>query len=74
MCIATSPDIFQDCMNELFEGFEFVHMYIDDLLVITKGTYMDHLEKLNQVLNKLHEANLQVNIQIFFSQNKTMNI
>ena len=66
MGIATSLDIFQDCMNELFEGFKFVHAYLDDLLVITKGTYMDHLEKLNQVLNKLREANLQVNIKKSF--------
>ena len=53
-------------MNQLFHGLEYVRAHIDDLLVITKGTYEDHLEKLDTVLEKLRKANLQVNLNKFF--------
>merc|ERR1739846_298191 len=43
------------------EDLEFVRTYIDDLLVITKGDFTDHLEKLDQVLHRLNEAGLKVN-------------
>ena len=31
--ITNSPDIFQHKMNDLFHGFEFIHVYIDKLLI-----------------------------------------
>ena len=43
------------------EALEYVRAYIDDLLVITRGTLEDHLEKLREVLRRLHEAGLKVN-------------
>ena len=49
MGLCNSPDIFQEKMNELFNGLDFVRAYIDDLLCLTKGTFEDHLEKLEQV-------------------------
>ena len=36
MGVVYSPDIFQQNMNNLFHGFEFIHSYIDDLLILTK--------------------------------------
>jgi hypothetical protein len=33
-------------MNELFIGMDEVRAYIDDLLLITSGTYEEHLAKL----------------------------
>jgi hypothetical protein len=48
-------------MAELFDGFENVRAYIDDLLVLTKGDYDDHLEKLERVFQRLQEAGLKVN-------------
>ena len=36
-------------------------MYIDDLLTITKGDFTDHLNKLEEVLRRLLQANLRVN-------------
>ena len=60
---------FQEKMNELFAGFEEVMAYIDDLLLIRKGTYEEHLEKLDKVLNKLEKAGLKVNMnKSFFAQ------
>jgi hypothetical protein len=56
-------------MNELFAGFEEVMAYIDDLLLITKGTYEEYLEKLDRVLKKLEKAGLKVNMnKSFFAQ------
>ena len=44
------------------EILEYVRVYLDDLLTITKGTYKDHLTKLHNVLICLRDANLCVNI------------
>jgi RNase H-like domain found in reverse transcriptase/Integrase zinc binding domain/Reverse transcriptase (RNA-dependent DNA polymerase) len=38
-----------------------VRTYIDDLLCLTKGSFEDHLEKLERVLHRLQEAGLKVN-------------
>ena len=48
-------------MNELFLGFNYVQAYIDDLLVITKGQYNDHLTHLDRVLEELEQAGLKIN-------------
>ena len=40
------------------EALEYVRAYIDDLLVITRGSLEDHLEKLGEVLRRLREAGL----------------
>ena len=61
MGLCNSPDIFQENMNQLFEGFDYVREYIDDLLVTTNGSLDDHLEKLGTVLDKLQKAGLKVN-------------
>jgi len=54
-------------MMDLMEALEYVRAYIDDLLVITRGTLEDHLEKLGEVLRRLREAGLKVNAaKLFF--------
>ncbi len=58
---AGSADIFQAEMMDLMEALEYVRAYIDDLLVITRGTLEDHLDKLREVLRRLHDAGLKVN-------------
>jgi hypothetical protein len=58
---AGSADIFQAEMMDLVESLEYVGAYIDDLLVITKGTLEDHLENLREVLRRLRDAGLKVN-------------
>ena len=40
---------------------EYVRACIDDLLVTTKGSFEDHLQKLERVLARLQEARLKVN-------------
>ena len=61
MGYAGSADIFQAEMMNLMEGLEYVRAYIDDLLVITRGSLEDHLEKLREVLRRLRDAGLKVN-------------
>ena len=47
-------------------GLEFVRAYIDDLLVISKGNWEDHLDKLETVLERLKQAGLKVNAKKSF--------
>jgi len=61
MGLCNSPDIFQEKMSNLMLELEYVRAYIDDLLVTTKGSFADHLVKLEAVLAKLEEAGLKVN-------------
>ena len=40
--------------------FDNVHAYIDDLLVITKGSFKEHLNRLDTVLQKLVTSGLKI--------------
>ena len=61
MGLCNSPDIFQEKMSELMAGLEFCRAYIDDLLVVSKGNFEQHLDHLEQSLTRLSEAGLKVN-------------
>jgi hypothetical protein len=62
MGLSVSPYIFQGKMSELMTGLDFARAYLDDLLIISTETGFDkHLEKLEQVLNRLSEAGLKIN-------------
>lgn len=61
MGLCNSPDIFQEHMSGLMQNLEYVKAYIDDVALLTSGTWMDHLEKLDTVLTRLEEAGLKVN-------------
>ena len=47
----------------MFRAFEFIQSYINDLLIITKGDWSDHLEKLGKILQKLKDNGLKFNIE-----------
>ena len=47
-------------------GLEYIRVYIDDLLCISTTTLDDHLDKLRQVLIRLKDAGLKVNIEKSF--------
>ena len=71
MGVANSPDIFQQKINDLFHGFEFIRAYIDDWLILTKRDCMYHVHNLELTLNKLKEIGLKCNIEnSFFGQTK----
>ncbi len=62
-----SADIFQAQMMDLMASLDYVQAYIDDLLIITRGTMDDHLSKVEMVLAKLCNAGLKVNAaKLFF--------
>ncbi len=63
MGIAGSPDIFQSKMSELMEDLEYVQAYLDNLLCISRSSLEDHLKKLKEVLRRLRNAGLKVNVQ-----------
>ena len=66
MGLSNSPDIFQEKMGTLFEDLQYVRVYIDDLLVLTKGTFDEHLDQLATVLERLRNAGLKVNAKKSF--------
>ena len=69
MGLANSPVIFQEKLGDLFTDLEKVRAYIDNLLVLTKGNWEDHLSELDKVLTRLTKAGLRVNIKNPFSVN-----
>ena len=46
MGFSNSPDIFQQKINDIFNGFEFIPEYIDELLILTKVDWVDNVQKL----------------------------
>ena len=50
-------------MNEMSCGFECIRAYINDLLIITKGDWSDHLENLGLKLQNLKYNGLKCNIE-----------
>ncbi len=61
MGLCNSPDIFQEKVSELMEGLQFMQTYIDDLLVITNGSFEDHINKLDSVLEHVESSGLKIN-------------
>jgi RNase H-like domain found in reverse transcriptase/Reverse transcriptase (RNA-dependent DNA polymerase)/Integrase zinc binding domain len=61
MGLCNSPDIFQEKMSNLMDDLEFCRAYIDDILVITKDSWEQHLVHLQTVFTRLQQAGLKVN-------------
>ena len=60
MRLCNSPDIFQDKLNEPFNGLEYLRAYIADHLIISNGNCEDHLNKVKIVANKLKAAGFKI--------------
>ena len=58
-----SPDIFQYAMQTMFGDIEGVIIYIDDILLITKGTFDEHIALLRKVLDRCRTSKLLVNLR-----------
>ena len=71
MGLCNSPDKFQEKMNELFNGLEYVRTYIDDLLTISNKSFRHHINKLDKVLNKLNQKGFKGNVEkSYFARNE----
>ena len=53
-------------MNDLFHGFGFIHAYKYDILILTKVDWIDHVQKLESMLNKRNEKGPKCNVEKFF--------
>ncbi len=56
-----SADIFQAQIMDLMASLKFVRACMDDLLIITRGILDEHLQKMETVLTRLHNARLKIN-------------
>ena len=63
MGVNVSPDIFQEKMSNLMSGLEFVHTYLDDLLIISNLTFEDHLCQLQIVFWRLRRVGPNINAE-----------
>ena len=69
MGVFNSPDILQENISELFDGFDMVRAYIDDVLFIAKNNFEDHIKALERVLQRPAEAVLKLSAEkSFFGQ------
>ena len=44
--VSDSPKIFQQKMNNVFLVFESIHVYMDNRLILPKGYWIDHVQKM----------------------------
>ena len=68
MGVANSTDIFQQKMNNLFHGFEFICAYIDVLLILTKRYLTYTVQKLELTLIRMKEKDLNLILKILSSE------
>lgn len=69
MGICVAGDVFQERMNELLGHLPFVRCYIDDILIITKGSWEEHCQAIDTVCKLLAVNGLKVNaMKSFFGQ------
>ena len=66
MGVCNSPNIFQEKISELFEGFDTVRTFLDNVIFITSKYFTDHLKALEKVLQKLAELGLKLNAENSF--------
>ena len=74
MGIDNPPDILQQNMNDLYHGFELIHAYIYDLLILTKGDWTDYVHKSESTLTKLKENELNIILKSLSSDRSKWNI
>jgi hypothetical protein len=53
-------------MMEVVGDLDFARAYIDDILIISNGTFEDHMAKLDQVLARLEQAGFRANVRKCF--------
>ena len=61
MGVNVSPDVFEEKMSNLMQDLEYVRTYLDDLLVISNGSFEEHLHQLGKVLQRLRRAGVLQN-------------
>ena len=57
------PATFQKTIDKTLEGINSKFAFLDDILVITKGSLNKHENELSEILEKLDKENLAINLQ-----------
>ena len=60
MGLCNSPNIFQEKIPELIVSLDTVRVYIDDLLHVAKGSWIEHITFLEDMFTHLQKAGLKV--------------
>ena len=63
MGIVISQDVFQNEIYNLLGDIEGLKAYIDDILVIRKGTYETHFDQRSTVFTRCRSAGLKINAE-----------
>ena len=58
--LTVMPTEFQKVMDLLLARFREVFVFIDDILIVTKGTKQEHLDKVREILKVIDDAELQL--------------
>ena len=57
------PATFQKTVDKTLQNIKTKFAYLDDILVITKGSLQDHENELDKIVKKLYEENVAINLQ-----------
>ena len=67
------PATFQKTINKTLEGISSMFAFLDDILLLTKGSIRDHEKELDKILKKLNNEDLTINLKKLTSQKQTSN-
>ena len=57
------PATFQKTIDKTLEGFSTKFAFLDDILVITRGSLQEHEKELDKILKRLDNEGLAINLQ-----------
>ena len=57
------PAIFQKTIHETLHDIKSKVAFLDDILIITKGTLEEHEKELDKILHRLNDKNLAISLQ-----------
>ena len=60
-----APGTFQRLMNRILQAFlgDFVSVYLDDVIIYTKGSFEQHIDHIERVFDALRKANLKIKLK-----------
>jgi hypothetical protein len=61
MGLCNASDIFREKMSELLSYLDSVRVYLDDILHVTKLSWKEHLEGMDEILSRLLSRGFQIN-------------
>ena len=64
------PTIFQKTIEKSLNDIKSKCVYLDDIIIITKGTLEEHEKELDKILHRLNEKNLAISLQKCEFENK----